>query len=136
MVDEKRILRLLRSVTDDISVLQAEAAADSHRRSDALWLRGIKYTFITAIEACVDAGQHICASEGWGPPADNGDVMRLLHTHGVLAEPTARAMRMAVGFRNVLVHEYVEVDDEIVLRRLTDLGDLRRFVEEIIQCVT
>src|ERR1700684_1195956 len=32
-------------------------------------LRGVKYTFVTAIEACVDGAQHICATEGWGPPA-------------------------------------------------------------------
>ena len=40
-------------------------------------------------------------------------------------------MRQAVGFRNVLVHEYVEVDDRIVLDRLTDLDDLDRFVEQV-----
>jgi uncharacterized protein YutE (UPF0331/DUF86 family) len=41
-------------------------------------------------------------------------------------------MRQAVGFRNVLVHEYVEVDDRIVLDRLTDLDDLDRFVEQVV----
>ncbi|HEY0573931.1 MAG TPA: hypothetical protein VGD73_07500, partial [Pseudonocardia sp.] len=72
MVDEIRIARLLRSVSDDLSVLRTEAASDQRRRSDPIWLRGIKYTFVTAIEACVDVAQHICASEGWGPPKDNG----------------------------------------------------------------
>jgi len=54
MVDEVRVLRLLRSVTDDLAVLREEALADARRRADALWLRGVKYTFVTAIEACVD----------------------------------------------------------------------------------
>jgi nicotinamidase-related amidase len=26
----------------------------------------VKYTFVTAIEACVDVAQHICATQGWG----------------------------------------------------------------------
>lgn len=78
MVDEVRILRLLRSITDDISVLSHESGADESRREDPMWLRGVKYTFVTAIEACVDVAQHICATEGWGPPADNGDAVRLL----------------------------------------------------------
>ncbi|WP_237702770.1 MULTISPECIES: hypothetical protein [Protofrankia] len=30
---------------------------------------------MTAIEACVDVAQHICATQGWGPPADNGDAI-------------------------------------------------------------
>jgi uncharacterized protein YutE (UPF0331/DUF86 family) len=33
-----------------------------------------------------------------------------------------------VGFRNVLVHDYVEVDDGIVLERLANLADLDDFV--------
>ena len=66
MVDEVRVLRLLRSISDDLAVLRAEASADPERRADPLWLRGIKYTFVTAIEACVDVAQHVCASKGWG----------------------------------------------------------------------
>lgn len=131
MVDRERVLRLLRSITDDIGVLGREAGADEPRRADQLWLRGVKYTFVTAIEACVDVAQHLCATEGWGPPDDNGDALRLLGVHQVLDRELADAMRRAVGFRNVLVHEYVAVSDEIVLGRLLDLTDLTRFVERV-----
>lgn len=72
MVDEARVLRLLRGMTEDITVLKREADADEVRRRHPIWLRGVKYTFVTAIEASVDVAQHICAAEGWGPPADNG----------------------------------------------------------------
>ena len=83
-------MRLLRSITDDVSVLRREAGADEGRREDPIWLRGVKYTFVTAIEACVDVAQHICATEGWGPPADNGDAVRLLGEHGVCTPEVAR----------------------------------------------
>jgi len=133
MVDEIRVLRLLRSVTDDLAVLRGEASANARRQADALWLRGVKYTFVTAIEACVDVAQHICASEGWGPPQDNGDALSLLGSHGVLSLGLATRLRMAVGFRNVLVHEYVEVDDSIVLARLADPSDLDEFVTAVVE---
>ncbi len=56
MVDEGRILRLLRSISDDdVSVLSREGGADETRREDPIWLRGV-YTFVTAIEACADVG--------------------------------------------------------------------------------
>ncbi len=135
MVDETRILRLLRGVTDELTILSRESKADEARRADPIWLRGIKYTFVTAIEACIDVAQHICSAEGWGPPADNGDAMRLLGTHDVLSTGTADALRKAVGFRNVLVHEYIEVSDDIVTARLHDFGDLRRFVEQVAEFV-
>lgn len=128
MVDEVRLLRLLRTVTDGIAVLRREAVADAARRADPMWLRGVKYSFVTAIEGCVDAGQHVCAAEGWGPPQDNGQVMSVLAEHGVLETGLARRMRQAVGFRNVLVHDYVDVDDDVVLERLANLADLDEFV--------
>jgi uncharacterized protein YutE (UPF0331/DUF86 family) len=131
VVDEARILRLLRGITDDLAVLRRESAAGEDRRADPIWLRGIKYTFVTAIEACVDVAQHICAAEGWGPPADNGDAMRLLGCHNVLTAELADALRKAVGFRNILVHEYIQVSDDIVTARLHDLRDLERFVERV-----
>jgi hypothetical protein len=40
---------LLRGITDGISVLTRESAADGTRRRDPIWLRGIKYTFATAL---------------------------------------------------------------------------------------
>jgi uncharacterized protein YutE (UPF0331/DUF86 family) len=128
VVDEVRVLRLLRSISDDLAVLRAEASAGPGRRADPLWLRGVKYTFVTAIEAGVDVAQHVCASQGWGPPRDNGDAIRLLGAHGVLSADLADRVRRAVGFRNVLVHDYVEVDDGIVLERLANLADLDDFV--------
>ena len=131
MVDETRVLRLLRAVTDDLAVLASAANDDSTRRDNPLWLRGVKYTFITAIEACIDAAQHICAAQGWGPSQDNAGAMELLGRHGVLPADLAARMRQAVGFRNVLVHEYVEVDDDIVLVRLHEPGDLRLFAEQV-----
>ncbi|MGF1648584.1 MAG: DUF86 domain-containing protein [Kineosporiaceae bacterium] len=127
MVDPTRLLRLLRSVTDEVSVLGREATAEPSRREDVLWLRGVKYAFVTAIEACVDAAQHICATSGWGPPSDNGDAMRLLGAHGILERDHAERMARAVGFRNLLVHEYARVDDGIVVARLEDLEDLHEF---------
>ncbi len=131
MVDEVRVLRLLRSISDDLTVLRAEASAAPQRRADPLWLRGVKYTFVTAIEAGVDVAQHVCASKGWGPPRDNGDAVRLLGAHGVLSAELADRLRRAVGFRNVLVHDYIEVDDGIVLDRLANLTDLDDFIAAV-----
>jgi uncharacterized protein YutE (UPF0331/DUF86 family) len=131
VVDERRVLRLLRAIADDLGVLRLESHADKDRRTDPMWLRGVKYTFLTSIEACIDIAQHTCSAQGWGPPEDNGDTMNELGAHDVLTAEVADAMRKAVGFRNVLVHEYVAVSDEIVVSRLGALGDLEQFVEQV-----
>ncbi|MCD2196136.1 DUF86 domain-containing protein [Actinomycetospora endophytica] len=51
--------------------------------------------------------------------------------HRVLEADLAGRMAAAVGFRNVLVHEYVSVDDMIVVARLDDLSDLRAYIAAI-----
>ncbi len=50
--------------------------------------------------------------------------MTVLGKHAVLETELAASMRRAVGFRSVLVHEYVAVDDAVVMARLGDLSDL------------
>jgi uncharacterized protein YutE (UPF0331/DUF86 family) len=45
-------------------------------------------------------------------------------------------MRKAVGFSNILVHDYIEVDDSIVVDRLKSLGDLEIFVRQVAAYVT
>ncbi|MDA3022896.1 MAG: DUF86 domain-containing protein [Actinomycetota bacterium] len=135
-MDEIRVLRLLRSVEDCLGALAREARADDGRQADPLWLPGVKYLLQSAIEGCVDLAQHLCAVNGWGPPNDNGHAMRMLGDHEVIDVDLAVLMRRAVGFRNVLVHEYVTVDDEIVTSRVRDHADLSRFVSAIAAWVT
>jgi uncharacterized protein YutE (UPF0331/DUF86 family) len=131
VVDEVRVERLLRAIADDLAFLRGEAGASPERRDDPAWLRAVKYAFVTAIEAGLDVAQHLCASEGWGPPSTNADALLVLGRHGVLTPDLARSLARAVGFRNVLVHEYVAVDAAVVIGRLGDLSDLDDFVSAV-----
>jgi uncharacterized protein YutE (UPF0331/DUF86 family) len=58
--------------------------------------------------------------------------MKVLGRHGTLTAELSDAMRKAVDFRNVLVHEYVEVSDDIVVSWIGNLGDLEQFVEQVV----
>jgi uncharacterized protein YutE (UPF0331/DUF86 family) len=41
-----------------------------------------------------------------------------------------------VGFRNVLVHDYIRVNDDIVVDRLKTPGDLENFVSQLAAFIT
>ena len=131
MVDEIRALRLLSRTTNNVSLLLIEANADEAARDQTTWLPGVKYLLQTAIEACMDVAQHICAASGWGIPNDNGQAMTILMQHRVIEASVEQAMRKAIGLRNVLVHEYVGVDDSIVLARIEDLSDIDAFASQV-----
>lgn len=130
VVDEGRAARLLRGIAERVDRL---AHASEHRNtdSDSLWLDGVKYLFVTAIEGSVDLAHHIISSESWGSPDTNAAALRLLGVHGVLSSEIAASVSKAVGFRNILVHQYAKVDDEIVMNALDNLDDLRTFVSQV-----
>jgi len=52
-------------------------------------------------------------------------------TQGVVDQTTAASVARAVGFRNVLVHQYADVDDERVVAQLARLDDLQGYVTQV-----
>lgn len=131
MVDEGRLGRLLRAVSDRTQRLRAAHAAIEAGNTDDLTLDAVKYLFVTTIEGCVDGAHHICAAEGVTPPDTNADAVRRLGDHGVIDRELAATLARAVGFRNVLVHQYADVDDRIVFEMLGRLDDFDQFVGEV-----
>ena len=132
MVDAERLRRILQGVADDLAILREYADQEEQTLlEDQKALGHIKYLFVTAIGRCADAAHHVCASEGWGPPESSASAMDVLARHGALPEGLRLPMRATVGFRNVLVHEYAEVDDSRVTAALRDLHDLERFIAAI-----
>jgi uncharacterized protein YutE (UPF0331/DUF86 family) len=129
MVDPERLRRLLTLASDRLARLRTYAGEDPARLlEDAERLAALDYFFQTAIEACIDAAHHVCASEGWGPPKDNAHAMAVLHDHHVLDLALSQLMAEAVRFRNVLVHLYADVDHRRVLENLQHIDDLARYI--------
>lgn len=136
MVDAERLHRLLRRVSDDLTVLRTYAGADvDGLLADPVRLGHVKYLFVTLLEGSIDAAQHVCAAEGFGAPATNADAVRLLARHGLLAADLAATMAAAVRFRNVLVHGYTEVDDRRVVGYLQRLDDVQAYVQAMSQLI-
>jgi len=132
VVDERRVRLLLQRISADLDYLRSRAALDRQAiREDVDRLAALKYYFLTAIEGCLGVAQHLCASEGWGPPSDNADAMRLLAAHQVLGDDLAASMSRAVRLRNLLVHEYARIDDDRVAGYLDRLVDFERFVASV-----
>lgn len=86
---------------------------------------------MTSIEACIDVAQHIASSEQYPAPDTNAAAIRLLARRGVIDEALGDTLARAVGFHNVLVHQYAEVDDDIVVASLDDVGQLHSFVQQV-----
>lgn len=131
MVDEERVTRLLERIQADLDDLRDAAALPAAQLGeDRVALAAVKYRFVTAIEGCARVGHHLAVSEGWSAPETNGDAIEELGRRGVLAQDLATRLRSATGFRNLLVHQYGDVDDHRVVEHLAHIGDFAAFVQQ------
>lgn len=85
-----------------------------------------------AIECVIDICHLVVAGLRLGLPAEEDDLFQRLEQARVISPPTAETLRRMRGLRNVLVHEYEDVDNVIVFRAATGrLQDLAAFRREI-----
>ena len=85
-----------------------------------------------AIQNCIDIALHLCAAHG-SVPATASEAFAVLARIGLLEVGLAQRLQRAVGFRNVLVHEYTEVDWKIVMQVLrTGTKDLGEFWKAVV----
>ena len=80
-----------------------------------------------AIESLMDMGSHVIADEGWGSVNQGRDIPRIFREQGLIDEALEERWIRMIGFRNLLVHEYMEIDRRRVYEVLRHgLEDLRR----------
>ena len=81
-----------------------------------------------AAEAVIDLANHWIADNGRRTPDSNRDTFSVLEESGEIDSALAEKMRGWAGFRNVLVHQYVNIDHRVAYRAIhEDLEDLLAF---------
>jgi len=83
-----------------------------------------------ACEAAIDMAMHVVAKRRLGVPQDARSAFELLAVERVIDRELAERMKLMVGFRNIAIHEYQQLQIGILQRileeRLADLPQLAR----------
>jgi uncharacterized protein YutE (UPF0331/DUF86 family) len=87
----------------------------------------VEHALQLAIQACIDVGAHLVSELGLPTPDDYGQIFESLGNAGRIDRELAGRLSRAVGMRNLLVHEYLDIDLDRVWEALGDLEDLRSF---------
>ncbi len=81
-----------------------------------------------AIESINDLGNHIVAESGLGNVDWYSDIPRRLREGGLIDTSQEETWIKMIGFRSILVHDYLKVDRRIVFRILQEnIDDLEAF---------
>ncbi|WP_020564579.1 type VII toxin-antitoxin system HepT family RNase toxin [Methylosarcina fibrata] len=83
-----------------------------------------------ACEAALDMGQHLIRRERLGVPQSARDVFELLARGGWIEAELAASLKRMVGFRNIAVHDYQQlqlpITVSIITRHLDEFLDYSR----------
>lgn len=134
MVDISVVQRILNSLQESLKHLKSKQAVslEEYRKNKDLQAI-VERRLETAIQACIDIGNHIVAQENFGSPTDYGEIFLLLAQNGLISGEQADALVKMAGFRNVLIHEYRDILLEKVYDILQNkLGDFYDFARSIL----
>lgn len=99
---------------------------------DLIRRRACERTVESAIESLIDISAMIVSIEQLGLPADEASIFDMLVNKTILSKEIAENLKDMKGFRNILIHRYGNVDDELVYNYLTTcLNDFDEFEKEI-----
>jgi uncharacterized protein YutE (UPF0331/DUF86 family) len=77
-----------------------------------------------AIEEVMDIANHLVSFCKWREPTGYRDLFLILKEHGIISEKYLPTFQSMASFRNMLVHRYETIDDELVFgifkKRLDD----------------
>lgn len=124
MTDAPLVAKRLAVIETCVAELRREARPE-RLATDIRERRFIEHTLQIAIQAALDVASHVVSDERLGEPATNRALFDLLARSGWLTPALADTLHRMVGFRNILVHGYDDVDlrvvEDVVANRLDDL---------------
>ena len=82
-------------------------------------------------QAVIDIANRIISIEGLEKPRDYYEAILRLGETEVLPLDFAQNMAPIAGFRNILVHDYMDIDWDEVYKKLHQLNDISQFMDYV-----
>lgn len=90
-----------------------------------------------AIEVCIDIAELIISEAKMRTPESASDAIRLLGEGKILDREFAQEFSKSVGMRNILIHDYTEIDYEKIADAINNkLGDFEVFGQSVAKYLT
>jgi len=127
LVDKALIFRKISELETYIEQIReySDVTAEVYRQ-DWKVQRVIERTLQMMIETCADIANHIVSDRGMRSPSSYADTFKVLLENNIINEELYGTMEKMAKFRNVVVHQYEQVDAEIVViilkKHLEDFG--------------
>ncbi|MDP3488337.1 MAG: DUF86 domain-containing protein [Bacillota bacterium] len=134
MVDKAVVERLLVQLEEYLRDLDEAKLSYSLEdfKGNKVIRRYTERTLQVAIEACLDIASHIISYKGFREPLDSKDCFQVLLENKLLPVALADSLKRMAQFRNIVVHDYIRVNPEIVYSIVQDnIPDIVAFAQVV-----
>jgi uncharacterized protein YutE (UPF0331/DUF86 family) len=84
------------------------------------------------VDCASDINNHVVVEMGQRPPEDYASSFIRASEAGMLTAELANRLKGSGGMRNILVHEYMDIDDEKVYKALPiALSDFKEYIRQV-----
>jgi uncharacterized protein YutE (UPF0331/DUF86 family) len=134
MVDTDKVESLIRHLRQYTAYLEDITEQDRQEfLKDPKSVGSARYYLQVSIETCINIANHIIATKRLRAPKDYRDSFKVLNEAGILPDDFTQTMREMAGLRNLLVHLYWDVDNEMIYEGIrSELRDFDTFVGHIV----
>ena len=80
----------------------------------------VEYNFFQIVNHLMNIIEHIAVDEDYGLPQSAYDAAHLLSQKGIFNKRDLDILRKMIGFRNVVGHDYISLNKDIIYKILTD----------------
>lgn len=130
--DRERIFTKLDEMTRYVHELHEMLPEEEEYLHDLIKRRACEKTVEVAIESLIDVSAMIVSAQKLGLPSNEENIFDILIENGILEKDLGEKLKDLKGFRNVLIHRYGYVNDEIVYHNLSNyLDDFYKFKNSI-----
>jgi uncharacterized protein YutE (UPF0331/DUF86 family) len=136
MVDRDRILAKLAELDGYLRELDSIRPATREQFRAIETKRACERLLQISIETVVSVCQLFVTGQRLGLPSEENDIFEKLVRASVISSDLATILHRMKGFRNILVHEYGDIEDDLVFQFLTTrTGDFLLFRREILDAL-
>lgn len=137
MVDKNIVEKLITVIVENLEELKRSDDITFEKYINENRLKKfVERSLQIIIEACIDIAQHIISDEKFREPDSYRDSFKILAENKIIPESDIETFEKIAMFRNLLVHYYIKIDDEIVYSIFKKrLCDFERYVKYIIDFI-
>lgn len=101
-------------------------------KEDMIRYWGIERGIQICIECVIDIGNILISVTDNDKPSTYKETMITLSQIGVISEKFSKKLSKMVGFRNILVHDYTKIDEDMIIYILkTELDDFIKYMDYV-----